>query len=294
MQSSSIFYLEANRIKPNPFQPRREFDPVALEELANSIREYGILEPLIVTREEKETEFGRDVEYLLLAGERRLKAAQIVGLSTVPAIIKENIKNQERLEIALIENIQREDLNAIEKAKGFASLIDQFGLSQREVAFRVGKSREAVANALRLLQLPSEIQKAIEDGKISEGHARIILTLAGSDKQRMLLGRILAYNLTVRQAEVAAKELIRETKFTGSPDEDFGLASESELKEIENKLEESLKTKVILKKKGQKGMIAINFSSQEELEKIIKAITQNSELKSFEDQHSQPNQPFAV
>ena len=113
MQSSSIFYLEVEKIKPNPFQPRREFDPANLEELANTIREFGILEPLIVTRTEKETQVGRDVEYQLLAGERRLMAAKIVGLSTVPAIIKENIEDQEKLEIALIENIQREDLNPI-------------------------------------------------------------------------------------------------------------------------------------------------------------------------------------
>ena len=211
MQSSSIFYLETSKIKPNPLQPRREFDQTSLEELANSIKEYGILEPLIVTRSEKETQVGRDVEYQLLAGERRLMAAKIAGLSTVPTIIKDNIEDQEKLEIALVENIQREDLNPIEKAKGFANLMDKFGLSQREVAFRVGKSREAVANALRLLQLPSEIQRALEEKKITEGHARIILSLPGSDKQRMLLGRILSYNLTVRQTEITAKELIRET-----------------------------------------------------------------------------------
>ncbi|OGY39243.1 MAG: hypothetical protein A2418_01505 [Candidatus Brennerbacteria bacterium RIFOXYC1_FULL_41_11] len=296
MQSSSIFYLETSKIKPNPLQPRREFDQTSLEELANSIKEYGILEPLIVTRSEKETQVGRDVEYQLLAGERRLMAAKIAGLSTVPTIIKDNIEDQEKLEIALVENIQREDLNPIEKAKGFANLMDKFGLSQREVAFRVGKSREAVANALRLLQLPSEIQRALEEKKITEGHARIILSLPGSDKQRMLLGRILSYNLTVRQTEITAKELIRETSFS-SPTNEFVFGAELELKEIENKLEETLNTKVMLRKKGAKGVIAINFSTQEELENIIRTITQNSELKTqnFEEKDKPgQTQPFIV
>ncbi len=294
MQSSSIFYLEVEKIKSNPFQPRREFDQGNLEELANTIREFGILEPLIVTRTEKETQVGRDVEYQLLAGERRLMAAKIVGLSTVPAIIKENVEDQEKLEIALIENIQREDLNPIEEAKGFANLMDKFNLTQREVAIRVGRSREAVANTLRLLQLPSEIQKALEEKKITEGHARIILTLTGSDKQRMLLGRILSYNMTVRQTEVAAKELIKETGFS-SPKNEFGLGAELELKEIEGRLEETLNAKVMLRKKGVKGIIAINFNSQEELENIIKTITQSSELKSLSAENKQgENQPFIV
>lgn len=294
MQSSPIFYLEVEKIKSNPFQPRREFDQGNLEELANTIREFGILEPLIVTRTEKETQIGRDVEYQLLAGERRLMAAKIVGLSTVPTIIKENVEDQEKLEIALIENIQREDLNPIEEAKGFANLMDKFNLTQREVAIRVGKSREAVANTLRLLQLPSEIQKALEEKKITESHARIILTLTGSDKQRMLLGRILSYNMTVRQAEVAAKELIKETGFSSQKNE-FGLGAELELKEIEGRLEETLNAKVMLRKKGAKGIIAINFNSQEELENIIKTITQSSELKSLSAENKQEeDQPFIV
>ena len=214
-------------------------------------------------------------------------AAKLVGLSTVPAIIKENIQDQERLEIALIENIQREDLNPIEKAKGFAGLMDQFGLTQREVAFRVGNSREAVANTLRLLQLPSEIQKALEEKKISEGHARIILSLPGSDKQRMLLGRILSYGLTVRQAEIAGKELMKETSFN-APKNEFGLTSELELKEMENKLEETLNAKVMLRKKGAKGIIAINFNSQEELENIIKKICVENDFDFNFDENQKP------
>jgi len=146
---------------------------------------------LIVTRIENQTEFGTDVNYQLLAGERRLMAAKLVGLSTVPALIKENVEEREKLEIGLIENIQREDLNPLEKARGFAQLIEKFGLSQREVALRVGKSREAVANTLRLLQLPLEVQKALEERKISEGHARNYLQLSSAINKELYLVELL-------------------------------------------------------------------------------------------------------
>jgi len=275
METKSIFYLEIDKIKPNPFQPRREFDEAALQDLANSIREFGILEPLIVTRIEEQTAAGTQIGYELLAGERRLRAAKIVGLNTVPAIIKEQIEEREKLEIALIENLQREDINAIERAKAFSELADKFKLSQREIAFRVGKSREFVANTLRLLQLPFEIQKALEDGKVSEGHARVILTLDNPDDQRVLLGRIISYSLTVRQAEASAKELKRQRAPLGESRDDFNdmvREFDPQTEEIKNKLEETLQTRVMLKKKGDKGMIAINFNSPEELAVILQKI----------------------
>jgi ParB family chromosome partitioning protein len=316
MQTASIFYLETEKIKPNPFQPRREFNQESLEELANSIREYGILEPLIVTRIEEETETGRAVEYQLLVGERRLMAAKIVGLNTVPAIIRDNVEEKEKLEIALIENLQREDLNAVERAKAFAELADRFNLSQREIAFRVGKSREFVANTLRLLQLPPEIQKALGDGKISEGHARVILSLNAPDNQKVLLGRIISYNLTVRQTEESAKQLKKQTQFSSPGYEQIIPNFDPELEELENMLEEALKTRVILKKKGRKGIIAINFNSQEELENIIEKIvgsqessgvhnpegnlnapvpqSQENQLEQDQTTQEQKNQPFIV
>ncbi|MEW5805720.1 MAG: ParB/RepB/Spo0J family partition protein [Patescibacteria group bacterium] len=272
MEAQSIFYIETEKIKPNPFQPRREFDPNNLEELANSIKEYGILEPLLAVRAEKYTESGTEVEYQLLAGERRLRAAKLVGLNTVPVIIKENIADREKLEIALIENLQREDINSIERAKAFAELADKFKLSQREIAFRVGKSREFVANTLRLLQLPQEIQRALENGKVSEGHARIILSLNLPEQQKALLGRIISYNLTVRQAEESAKQLKKQAQYSAGSYEQIIPNFDPELEELESLLEETLKTRVILKKKGRKGMIAINFNSQEELENIIEKI----------------------
>ena len=282
MESNSIFYLEVNKIKPNPYQPRKDFNDEYLKELADSIREYGILEPLIVTRIEESTEFGTDVSYQLLAGERRLMAAKLVGLSTVPALIKENVEEQEKLEIGLIENIQREDLNPLEKARGFAQLIDKFGLSQREVALRVGKSREAVANTLRLLQLPLEVQKALEERKISEGHARIILQLSTIDKQRILLGRIIANNLTVRQTEEVFKQLIKEKDYSEMPQFQSSASQYLELdpllKEAEEKLEETLKTRVFLRKRGERGIIAINFNSPQELSEIINKICQTASL----------------
>ena len=277
MESNSIFYLEVNKIKPNPYQPRRDFNEEYLKELAESIKEYGILEPLIVTRIEDQTEFGRDISYQLLAGERRLMAAKLVGLSTVPALIKENVEEREKLEIGLIENIQREDLNPLEKARGFAQLIEKFGLSQREVALRIGKSREVVANTLRLLQLPLEVQKALEERKISEGHARIILQLSSADKQRILLGRIITNNLTVRQTEEAFKQIIKEnysqTPQFQSPTSQY-LELDPLLKEAEEKLEETLKTRVFLRKRGERGIIAINFNSPQELSEIINKICQ--------------------
>lgn len=296
METKSVFYIEAEKIKPNPFQPRKEFEPAALEELANSIREYGILEPLLVVRVENQTETGTEIEYQLLAGERRLRAAKMVGLTTVPVIIKENLDDRKKLEISLVENLQREDISSIERAKAFVELAEKFHLSQREIAYRVGKSREFVANTMRLLQLPFEIQKALQERKISEGHARVILSLQNPEDQRTLLGRIISYNLTVRQAEASARELKRQNAYMSSgylygtalqslakdPDEqDLSEEFDPQIQELEDKLEETLRTRVVLKKKGEKGVIAINFNSPEELAEIIKKIIGEQRMNDF-------------
>jgi len=268
MEPNAIFWLEVEKIKPNPYQPRRDFDQEGLEELAASIREYGILEPLIVARQEKEVPGGKETEYQLLAGERRLMAAKLAGLNTVPAIIRANPEERHKLEIALTENIQRTDLNPLERARAFARLVDEFGLSQREVALRVGKSRETVANTLRLLSLPEEAQRALQDGRITEGHARAILAIDTVEKQRALLGEILVKNLNVREAE----KLAHQFGAGGRPRPQIEVSLDPLSQELETKLEEVLGTKVSLRKYGEKGIISINFHSPEELDAIVSRI----------------------
>jgi len=195
-----VFYIEVDKIKPNPEQPRKVFSEETTKELADSIREHGILEPLVVTREEKETEYGANVEYQLISGERRLLASKMLELPTVPVIIRKPISEQKKLELALIENIQREDLDSMSKAKAFARLIKEFGLTQQALAARIGKSREVIANTLRLLQLSYESQHALGQGKINEGHARAILLFSNPEKRRLFLREILSKNLSGRES----------------------------------------------------------------------------------------------
>jgi len=271
----AVYLIEVEKIKPNPYQPRRNFDEESLKELANSIKEFGILQPLIVSRVEKETPYGQTVEYQLIAGERRLRAAQLIGLEKVPVIIRPSLEERQKLEAAIIENIQRTDLSPLETARSFAKLAEEFGLSQREIAERVGKSRAYIANTLRLLELPSEAQKALEEGKITESHARLILSIENPEKKRALLGEILSRRLTVRETEILTKRILEMPLgvFVSQKQEtsvsDLGDALE---KEIEKKLEEIFGTKVEMKKHGDKGKITINFFSDEELEEILKKL----------------------
>lgn len=204
-----VFYIEVDKIKPNPEQPRKVFSNETIKELADSIGEYGILEPLIVTREEKETEYGADVEYQLISGERRLLASKMLGLPTVPVIIRKPMEERKKLELALIENIQREDLTPISKAKAFARLIKEFGITQQSLAERIGKSREVIANTLRLLQLSYEAQNALEQGKINEGHARAILLFSNPEKRRLFLQEILSKNLSGRESLELAQHYLQ-------------------------------------------------------------------------------------
>lgn len=263
----SIFYIDIEKIRPNPYQPREDFNEEELKELADSIREHGILQPLIVTKVEKETKRGQEVGYQLVAGERRLKAAKMVNLPQVPAIIRK-VDEQDKLAIALVENLQRYDLNSIEEAQAFRALIDEFNFSQKEIAVKVGKSPEAIANTLRLLDLPLEIQKGILKNEITEGHGRAILILKNPEKQLALFREILNGKLSVRQAEEVARRASE--KLTKEGKKEF--KKDPYLRDIEERLEEFLGTRVVLARRGGKGKITIAFYSQEELNGIVDKI----------------------
>ena len=250
----SIMEVPIDVISPNPHQPRSDFNEQGLQELANSINEHGVLQPLVVSRKE-------DGNYELIAGERRLEASKIAGLEKVPVIVKK-VDEQSKAEISLIENIQRYDLNPIEEAKAYKKLQDTFALTQDEIAVRVGKSRSSISNVLRLLHLPVEIQKAIVEGTISEGHARSILSLANPEKQRALFELILKDNLTVRQAEGKVREV------TG----DSGRRKrkvDPEIQDQENQLSQVLGTKVRIRKSKTGGQIVIDFYSDEEFNSLL-------------------------
>lgn len=264
-RQESVFLIEIDKIKENPHQPRRDFNEEELKLLADSIREHGILQPLIVTKLEEENPTGIKVFYQLIAGERRLRAAKMAGLNFIPAMIRGKTEERNKLELALIENIQRADLNAMEKARGYERLAKEFNLAQREIADRVGQSREAVANTIRLLQLPVEIQRAIETGKISEGHGRAILAL-DNNQQMAFLNEIISKNLSVR----AAESLGRQVK--GVVKKVRGGTLDPEAKEWESRLEEFLGTRVKLAKSGGRGNIMIEFYSPEELTAILDKI----------------------
>lgn len=256
----SVFWIELGKIKPNPLQPRREFEETALKELAESIREYGVLQPIVVTRKEVETPTGRGVEYELLAGERRLRAAKLIGLPQIPAIIRDDTSDKVKLELALVENLQRADLNPIEKARAFKRLIDQFGLRQTDVAEKIGKSREVVANTLRLLNLPEAMQEAVAMGKITEGHTRPLLMLSGHpEDQNQLYQNILTSSLSVREAERAARNIARDRARA---------FLDPETRALQERLENALGTRVHIEKRGPKGKIYIEFFSEEELKSI--------------------------
>ncbi len=265
-QKESIFLIEVDKIKENPLQPRRDFSEAELKSLADSIREHGILQPLIVTKIEEEIPSGIKISYELVAGERRFKAAKMSGLNFVPAIIRQKTEDKEKLELALVENIQRIDLNAIEKARGFERLAKEFGLMQKQIAEKVSQSRESVANTMRLLQLPIEIQKAIEVGKVSEGHGRAILTLSDDNQRLALFNEILTKNLSVRAVETLGRQIKSVSKRIK------GNTVDPEIKIMESRLEDFFGTRVKLAKSGDRGRILIEFYSPEELNAILDKI----------------------
>jgi ParB family chromosome partitioning protein len=250
-----------DRIRPCPLQPRKDFSPETLRELADSIREQGIVQPLIVRE--------RDGHLELIAGERRWRAAQLLGLAEVPVILRQ-ADDRAVLELALIENLQRENLNPIEEAHGYAQLTEQFQLKQEEVATKVGKSRAAVANALRLLKLPPSLQASIREGRLSVGHAKVILGLASEQNQRLAAERILKEGLNVRQTEALVARLqARESGAVSGPVPPTSLTRDAHVASLEDQLRERLGTKVHLRYAQGKGALEITFFSDSELERIL-------------------------
>ncbi len=267
--NNSIFWVEVEKIKPNPFQPRREFNESKLEELADSIRQYGVLQPLVVTRHEIEKEDGGlATEYELIAGERRLRSSRMAGLPQVPVIIRTSDETDKvKLELAIIENLQREDLNPVDRARAFKQLVDKFGLKHAEVGKKVGKSREYVSNTLRLLTMPDEVQQALLDGKISEGHARPILMLTGRDEEQNTLFKEIMYKrLTVREAEGIARRIatdrVRNKKYAIDP----------EVIALEKQLTDTLGTRVQIEQREIGGRVYIDYFNVEDLRNILEKI----------------------
>lgn len=257
--NDSVKMVSISSIVPNPRQPRTRFTDNELSELADSIREHGVIQPLIVSEQENGT-------YTLIAGERRLRASQIAGLNTVPVITRQ-ADDRELLELALIENIQREDLSPLEAAEAYKSLEENFNLTHEEISKRVGKNRASVTNTMRLLKLPGEVQKALLEKKITEGHARVLLSLPTPQAQINAMNHIIKNELNVRQTEEYIRSLLGESNKKTKTDK---IDLTPEMKEIENKLRQSIGTKVSLRpSKNGAGSINIHYYSDEELESII-------------------------
>lgn len=252
-ESNNIVEVDISSIIPNPHQPRKFFDETKLAELADSIKEHGIIQPIVVSKS--------GGQYEIIAGERRFQSAKIAGLLKIPAIIRKT-DDRQKLELAIVENIQRQDLNLIEEAKSYLKLTNEFGLTQDEVAKKLGKSRSAVANKIRLLNLPVEIQKALLEGKITEGHAKLLLAIPNPEKQRAFYELIIKNGLTVRQTEDKTKEVSVRTHKRN-------ITVDPEIKSMEDELSGALGTKVKIKKSGGGGQIVIEYYSKEELNNIL-------------------------
>ncbi len=257
--AGGLAQIPLDRIAPNPYQPRRAFNENAIEELARSVREHGIVQPLVVSRT-------ADNHYRLIAGERRLRAAQKAGLQSVPAVIKELLQESDALQIALIENIQREDLNPIEEAIAYHQLHEDFGLTQEEISRRVGKERSTVANFLRLLKLPEAVKKLLASGQLSMGHARALLAIDSARKQEQLAGRVVRSNLNVRQTELLASATSPARAKREKPKDVFTL-------DAEEKLTKLLHTKVDIDRRRRGGVIHIRFASEDDLIRIFDELT---------------------
>jgi len=245
-------------IVPNPHQPRLRFDEEKLRELSESIREHGILQPIVVSPLP-------NGKYELIAGERRLQASKLAGIPDIPVIVRDADERQ-KLELAIIENIQRHDLDPVEEARAYARLMDEFGLIQEEVAKKMGKSRSAVANTVRLLTLPVEIQRSLSEGRLSEGHARALLSLSNPEKQRALFELIMKSGMTVREAEAKARETQVRTYVRRSA------SLSPELADKADRMASALGTKVAVKPAGKGGRIVVEYYSDEELDQIVSKI----------------------
>ena len=258
----TLLYCGIEEIVPNRSQPRKHFDESRLQELSESIKEKGILEPLIVRRIEQ--------GYELIVGERRWRAAQRAGLKEVPVLVKE-AEGREALELSLIENLQRENLNPIEEAEAFKRLTEEFNVSQGELATRLGKDRTTITNALRLLKLPLEVRNQLLQNRITSGHARAILSLETKEKQKELCSRIIQKGLSVREAEAIAKRWSEKPKKKGPSDRRRG-ELESQLNGLQDSLRQYLGTKVRITPNGKRGKIEIEYYSNEDLGRIIETI----------------------
>ena len=260
-----IIYVQTGQIKPNPFQPREEFDVQHIEELAQSIKEKGVIQPLLVRR--------KGDSYELIAGERRLRAANLLNLKEIPIIIK-NVEDRDSLELALIENIQRQGLNAIEEAHAYQYLIDKFEVTQEKISDVLGKARVSITNTLRLLKLPLEVQQEIKKGRISFAHGRALLEIEDNNQQRRLTQEIISKDLSVRELEniiKAHRPRLGKRRMRESVKEPY-------ISVLEEKLQHLLATKVRITKKQKRGHILIEFYSQEDLERIAKIL--RGEIKS--------------
>ena len=258
--SEKIVFLKMDQVQPNPYQPRKEFDPQSLEELTQSIREKGIIQPVLVRR--------RGDNFELIAGERRFRAAKSLGVNEIPAIIK-NVDDEESLEISLIENIQRQELNPIEEAHAYQYLIDKFGLTQESVSDVVGKARVSVTNTLRLLKLPMEIQDEIKNGRISYAHGRVLLEIDDANKQRHLAQEIISKGLSVRELEVIVKK-IRPRSMAHK----VAKARDVSLEAKEEALQHIFGTKVRIVRQRKRGSVQIEFYSAEDMDRVVNILLQ--------------------
>lgn len=250
-----ILDVPTSQIIANPHQPRKEVDHASLEDLINSVRQHGILQPLVVVKSGK--------GFQLIAGERRLRAAQIAGLKTVPAIVRD-ATTQEQLELAIVENVQRKDLNSMERSHAYHRLMEEFGLTQEQVAKRVGKSRVTIANTLRLLELPDEVQQAVADEKITEGHAKVIASAPTPKEQLKLFREIVERSLSVHSGEALAKRGSRRRPQRKPADPDL-IAAEEELRDRFN-------TRVRIDRRAKAGTITIEFYSDEEFRSLMQRL----------------------
>ena len=261
----NVFYVEVAKIRPNPEQPRQDFDETALKELSASIRKYGVLQPLLVSKIEEAGPRGLDVFYQLIAGERRLRASQQAGLPQVPVIIRDDLGEEKgkRLEVALIENIQRENLNPMEEAEAYERLQTEFGLTQAEIGAKVAKSREAIANTVRLLKLPKFIRDALRSEKITAAHARALLSFEDENRQKEVYDQIINGGFSSKDVEAVAASAKSGTK---------GAKKDHRFVELEQNLGSKLNVPVIIKTATKGGQIVIKFATHEELNLIAKNI----------------------
>jgi ParB family chromosome partitioning protein len=263
--SAGLREVPVGDIRPNPWQPRTHFDQQELQELADSIREHGVLQPVLVSQQP-------DGTFQLITGERRWRAVQLAGLPTVPAMVKEATP-QASLEMALVENIQRRDLNPLEEAHAYRQLLDEHGLTQERLAQRIGKSRVAVTNTLRMLHLPDAAREALANGEISEGHARAILMADGEEQRLQVLARVLDGHLSVRETEALAREINLPPRETAAPEAE--LAPDPDTERLENAFRQALGTRVRLLRGRHGGRLVIHFFSDEELQGIYEAIVRS-------------------